>query len=105
MEIARPAMATSTGGTINFQRTSGDKQHRTADGREQNRRATIGFNENQSQHERDQHAREHNPVFKGVHFPLIAFGIPREHDDERQLGEFGRLEAHSPAKSASDARR
>ena len=41
------------------------------------------------------HAGKNNPAFERVHLALVTVAIPREHDDQRDLGKFGRLEACS----------
>ena len=79
-----------------FPADAGEQQHRAADGGQQNGRAAVRFNKNQPEHQRDdQHAGQNHAASPSVHLPLETVAIPREHDDQRELGKFGRLKAHA----------
>ena len=41
--------------------------------------------------------RKNDSALPSVHFSLITVAIPREHDDERDFGEFGRLDGEMAA--------
>ena len=75
-----------------FQLHAGNQQHDSADGGEQNCLAAVGFDKNQTENQADKNSRKKNSAFERVHLPLRQIAIPREHDDERDFGEFGRLE-------------
>ena len=47
--------------------------------------------------DRDDDAGENDPAFERVHLPLRTVAIPGEHDDERDLDEFGRLKGQRRA--------
>jgi hypothetical protein len=74
---------------------SGNEQHRAAHGRQQDGGAAIRFNKNQAEHCGNQQTGHDHAAFPSLHQPLAVVAIPSEHDDERELGKFGGLQAHS----------
>ena len=70
---------------------SRENEHRAADRREQDGRAAIGFNKDQSEDGGNDGDWKKNSPFEGVHLALVTVAIPREHDDERDFDDFRRL--------------
>ncbi len=89
-----------------LQTDTGDEQHRAADGGEQDRCAAIRFNEDQTEHQRNERAGKNDAAFPGLHLPLVTVAIPCKHDDQRDFSELGRLKTHAvkikPAACAID---
>ena len=82
---------------------SGDEQHHSTHGGEQQRRAHIGFLEDEQENGADANARDEHAASEGSHVALESFAIPGDGDDERELRELGGL--HAKAAGADPAAR
>src|SRR5580693_7659215 len=84
----------------------GHKQHRAPNSGEEDSRATVGLNKDQTEYQRDDGTRQKDTAFPGLHMALAAIAIPRHDDNERNLGKFRRLVAEAvkiePAAGAVD---